>query len=162
MTISHDLLLAILSMDAYNRGYRAGIADDGVGDSDGLGGIGSAIGTATVVMESDVEPESPGVENGFYALSYSWNGQTIISYRGTDFEDDMPSVLDVANGWAVGGGDFRAEQVELATQFLAQVEAATTTGFVLTGHSLGGGLAHYASGNTNPGLPQAGSCCHLI
>ena len=53
----------------------------------------------------------------------------------------MPSILDVANGWTIGGGDFRAEQVELATQFLAQADAETTNDIVLTGHSLGGGLA---------------------
>ena len=35
MTISTDLFLSILSMDAYNRGYDPGI--------EGLGGIGSQI-----------------------------------------------------------------------------------------------------------------------
>jgi hypothetical protein len=37
MTISKDLFLAILSMDAYNRGYGAGIADGDDSDLDGLG-----------------------------------------------------------------------------------------------------------------------------
>jgi hypothetical protein len=29
MTVSKDLLLAILAMDSYNRGYGAGISDGG-------------------------------------------------------------------------------------------------------------------------------------
>ena len=36
MAISKDLLLAILSMDSYNRGYNQGI--------NGLGGVGASIG----------------------------------------------------------------------------------------------------------------------
>lgn len=44
MTISKELYLAILSMDAYNRGYGAGIADGGKADTDGLGEAGSQIG----------------------------------------------------------------------------------------------------------------------
>lgn len=36
MNISKDLLFAILSMDSYNRGYNAGISDDG---HTGLGDI---------------------------------------------------------------------------------------------------------------------------
>ncbi len=38
MTISKDLYLAILSMDAYNRGYGSGIADGGAGNTDAVGG----------------------------------------------------------------------------------------------------------------------------
>jgi hypothetical protein len=41
MTISKDLLMSILSLDAYNRGYGAGIA--------GIGGAGSSIGNATLM-----------------------------------------------------------------------------------------------------------------
>ena len=37
MTISGDLFLAILAMDACNRGYGAGIADEGSHNPDGLG-----------------------------------------------------------------------------------------------------------------------------
>ncbi|WP_143523841.1 hypothetical protein [Rhizobium rhizosphaerae] len=51
MTVSNDLLMAILAMDSYNRGYNPGI-DDGIseseGQADGLGGAGSKIGNATV------------------------------------------------------------------------------------------------------------------
>jgi len=49
MAISKDVFLATLSMDAYNRGYGAGISDGGVDDTDGLGESGQ-IGSATIVM----------------------------------------------------------------------------------------------------------------
>jgi hypothetical protein len=48
MPVSSELFLAILAMDAYNRGYKAGIGPDNVG----LGGIGSQIGSATGVTGS--------------------------------------------------------------------------------------------------------------
>jgi len=76
MTMTQDLFMAILAMDVYNRGYNEGIT--------GLGGEGSAIGTATLTDQSDVEADSDGVSAGFYAAGYNWNGQTVISYRGTD------------------------------------------------------------------------------
>jgi len=89
MAISNDLFLAILAMDAYNRGYDAGIADgegptDANGnDADGLGEAGKQIGTATVLNV----PLPEGSEAaGFYAIAYEWtdaenNTQTVISYR---------------------------------------------------------------------------------
>lgn len=96
MPISKDLFLAILSMDAYNRGYGSGLGDgtnvDGQGaDLDGLGGLGSKIGTATITQE-DVSPEAQAT--GFYALAYEMDaevgtgsdkllvGDTVIACRG--------------------------------------------------------------------------------
>ena len=84
MTVSKDLMLSILSMDAYNRGYNQGI--------EGLGGIGSNIGTAMISDQSDTLPNTPGVATSFYALAYTIGtgvdgiapGTTVISYRGTD------------------------------------------------------------------------------
>ena len=79
MTISPELFTAILSMDSYNRGYDAGIA--GLGES-------GQIGNATILTRVD-----SGISNeqhlewqaaGFYAVAYQWNGETVISYRGTD------------------------------------------------------------------------------
>ena len=61
MTISQDLFLAILSMDAYNRGNGAGIADGDANDPDGLGESGS-IGTATILTRVDL-----GISNEEYA-----------------------------------------------------------------------------------------------
>ena len=86
MPISPDLMLAILSMDSYNRGYGAGLADgihvDANGnDIDGLDEAGAQIGNATVL---NIPLPRGAVAAGFHAVAYSWNGQTVISYRGTD------------------------------------------------------------------------------
>ena len=86
MTISKDLFLSILSMDAYNRGYNPGIAN--------LGDTGQ-IGNATILLR-----EALGVSNteyqawqdaSFYAAATTIGsgvtgiaaGTTVISYRGT-------------------------------------------------------------------------------
>ncbi|MCP4095678.1 MAG: hypothetical protein GY748_05495, partial [Planctomycetaceae bacterium] len=103
MNISKDLLLAILSMDAYNRDYGAGIT--------GLGGKGTKIGTATILDDSDVLKDGNGdrVDEaaGFYAVSYkitdgsSVDGldtnDVIISYRGTDDPLGEASGADIWN-----------------------------------------------------------------
>ena len=74
MAISKDLLLAILSMDAYNRGYNPGIAD--LSDT-----VGTQIGTATISNRSSSLANSPEVAAGFYAVAYAWNGDTIMASR---------------------------------------------------------------------------------
>jgi len=95
MTISKDLFLAILSMDAYNRGYGAGLTDgenvdaDG-NDVDGLGIVNAQIGRADVISQEG-SPEAQAA--GFYAIAYKITddaaidglatGDTVISYRGT-------------------------------------------------------------------------------
>lgn len=66
-------------MDSYNRGYGAGI--------EGLGGLGSPIGTATFNNENgSIQAQAVG----FYAAAYTINsgvtgiaaGTTVMSYRG--------------------------------------------------------------------------------
>ena len=61
--MTNDLFLAILAMDAYNRGYNPGIAD--LSDT-----VGTQIGTATISNRSS-----------FYAVAYAWNGDTIMASR---------------------------------------------------------------------------------
>jgi hypothetical protein len=92
MTMSKDLFLSILSMDAYNRGYNPGIA--GLSDA-----VDTGIGNAKILRTSDSTPGSPEVDASFYGLAYKLtqsvgtpgnqiaSGTTIISYRGTD---DIP------------------------------------------------------------------------
>jgi hypothetical protein len=76
MSISPELFLAILSMDAYNRGYNAGIGNNTVG----LGTTGQ-IGNATIQATSLNLGQTNGVRNdvaaSFYAQSYTWNGRTM-------------------------------------------------------------------------------------
>jgi hypothetical protein len=72
VTISKDLMLSILAMDAYNQG---------------AGGLNfSQVGTATVFRRTISDPSS-----GFYAIAYMISGgvdglaanSIVIAYRGT-------------------------------------------------------------------------------
>ena len=150
MTLSKELYLATLSMDAYNRGYGAGIADGGEGDADGLGESGQ-IGSARVIIPSAVGRDDPTYAAwqaaGFYAVAYTMGsgpdvppelqGKTIISYRGTDNYGALPSTADVWNGYGIALGSPLGEQARLAAAFRAAVAASGATP-ILTGHSLGG------------------------
>ncbi len=96
MSISKDLFLAILSMDAYNRGYGAGLDDPAaVG-----GGLGVSDQTHTyqiansTIFRDAVDSEGVAQAAGFYAIAYKVkgvdgiaDGTTVISYRGTDDRD---------------------------------------------------------------------------
>ncbi len=87
--MNRDVFLSILAMDAYQRGYSPGISQM----------QGSAIGTAVIRRDSSVlirDGERLDQPVGFYAVSYDWNGETVISYRGTDF--------DVANDFVRSDG----------------------------------------------------------
>ncbi|EZP82420.1 RTX toxin [Novosphingobium resinovorum] len=82
MTMSPDLLLAILAMDSYNRGYESGIR--GLEES-------GVIGDAELVTRSEIFGENREEDvyrtwqaAGFYAVAYEWQGRTIIAYRGSD------------------------------------------------------------------------------
>ena len=147
--ISDELMLSILSMDAYNRGYDPGIS--GLSDESG-----SSIGNATITARSSSQAGSAEVNAGFYAISYTWNGQTVISYRGTDDVLGLGAgVGDVWNGWITGTGTLvNSEQAALAVQFYdsvtgGDVAGGVSGGAVLTGHSLGGGLAGFVASLTH-------------
>lgn len=91
MTISKELFLAILSMDAYNRGYWAGIVIEGDDASGGTTHIGGA--TISFNLE-DADMVAPAQTAGFYAVAYTMGssgdvpdelrGRTVIFYRGGD------------------------------------------------------------------------------
>ena len=107
MTISKDLYLAILSMDAYNRGYGAGVADGGKDDTDGLGDSSNGtakIGNATVSLNlTDAGLAATAQTAGFYAVAYDDPTYgMIISYRGTDnpsiFASDVSDGADITKG----------------------------------------------------------------
>ncbi|WP_074445105.1 hypothetical protein [Saliniramus fredricksonii] len=98
-----------------------------------------------------VEPgqDPASIAASFYARAYTYNGEIIISYRGTDqyFWNDQ-SWGDIINGWVLGAGVTASSQGELALQFYNAVKdgAGENTSISLTGHSLGGGLAGFVSG----------------
>lgn len=128
------LFNAILSMDAYNRGYNAAIA--GLSSEEG-----TQIGAATITFDSTTAL-GDGVDSlkGFYAIAYDIQGAgTIIAYRGTD---SLP--LDTAHGYGVGLGVPDVDQAVLAFGFYQMVADGVDPRLApisVTGHSLGGGLA---------------------
>ena len=140
-----ELLKAILSLDVYNRGYLPDLFLGEFSDS-----IGTKIGNAEIYRNGGgAEAQS----KGFYAAAYSYEGETIISYRGTDELVDLDDPIiggDIWNGYGVGAGSPEGNQAALAFQFYRQVADALanetnsnpfTANIALTGHSLGGGLA---------------------
>jgi hypothetical protein len=149
MTLSNDLFLAILAMDSYNRGYDAGLS--------GLGGEGFGIGAATIAKDAEQLLNAGEAEAaGFYAVAYQWNGETVISYRGTDNPNPLAEGSDFWSGWTLGAGFPQASQGGLSIDFFESVvgggdanfsafDEGAGDGVIVTGHSLAGGLAGYIS-----------------
>ncbi len=139
MTISRELFLSILAMDSYNRGYGAGVA--GLSNA-----VGTLIGTAHIARRTE-DGDILAQQAGFYGIAYDWNGETVISFRGTDNFSANPTQggSDVLNGWVAALGT-QTSQVDEALSFYAAVTgqsvfAGAAANVVLTGHSLGGGVA---------------------
>jgi hypothetical protein len=79
-----DLLLSILAMDSYNRGYDEGI--------EGLGGLQSQVSAATLVDQSNVSDTSEEVKASFNAAAYTVGSEIVIACRvGVSFLPDWPS-----------------------------------------------------------------------
>tara|TARA_R110002020_G_scaffold6361_8_gene26875 strand:+ start:2790 stop:3104 length:315 start_codon:yes stop_codon:yes gene_type:complete len=89
-------------MDSYNRGYDSGIGDG----PDGLGESGS-IGNANILARPNEIDIADWQAAGFYAVAYQWNGETVISYRGTDDYFSWSSANDALSGWPLGEGSCR-------------------------------------------------------
>lgn len=149
MAMNDNLFKAILAMDAYNRGYDANIKFGTLAGTVSLDAQGTQIGNATIL---DSNGNAAAQDIGFYALAYTYNGETVISYRGTDYpENDTTIPKDVQYGWTLGAGDSDSPQGLMAIQFykdIANLAALPGSQNVyldanisLTGHSLGGGLA---------------------
>jgi hypothetical protein len=134
MTMSKDLFLSILAMDAYNRGYNPGID---VSASDGIG-------NATIL------DQAAQVNASFYAVAYDVgtgvsglsSGTTVISYRGTDEPYQELVQVDFAITYA---SSYQQQQIMLAQQFYDDVQASVGGNVLLTGHSLGGALAGWTA-----------------
>jgi hypothetical protein len=139
--MNRDLFLSILALDSYNRGYGqrvSGLANTGL--------LGNARIKTDSIVEFDSAGGTPSQDADFYAVAYTYNGETIISYRGTD-----NLVKDAISGYGVGAGIAGVPQGDLAIAFYQNVtgqnifNANVLGNVVLTGHSLGGGLAGLVS-----------------
>lgn len=95
MSIDQSVFLSLLSMDSYNRRYGQNIR--------GLPNAG-AIGTARIAADSVDILGLNSTTTGFYAIAYAWNGNKVISYRGTDFGAVENAARDVLNGWSMFTG----------------------------------------------------------
>ena len=123
MTVSKDLLLSILSMDAYNRGYNPGIS--GLNDtSNGSVKVGNAA-VSFNLQDTGTVFSAAAQAASFYAISYTIDeavagiapdtgiapGTTVISYRGTDEPKKELAFVDFAISY---GGSFAQQQIALA------------------------------------------------
>jgi Ca2+-binding RTX toxin-like protein len=105
------------------------------------------LGAATL---EDVNQETSGsILASYFSVHYEWNGETIISFRGTD-----NPAIDLIFGWTNGAGLITPNsQLYYAVEFYNQVTGGTLTSgaeanTTLVGHSLGGGLAGIISALT--------------
>lgn len=145
MTISRKLFEAVLSVEAYDRGYGGGMTVTW-----------SSLGNAIFVKDSSVlnTIQNPHRDSdiNFYAIAYDMSGvagfntgEQVIAYRGTD---DFFS--DANNGYGVGAGYSQGPQARMAFEFYQNVMVNTgspkDSNISLTGHSLGGGLAGLVAG----------------
>jgi hypothetical protein len=89
----------------------------------GLNVTGNNIGTATLGLQSDTTQGSAGVNASFFAQSYQLaDGNTVISYRGTDALGG-----DAANGFGLAVGVPYGPQATMAIDFYKAVAGSNLT-----------------------------------
>lgn len=76
-----DVMLALLAFDAYNRGSNTQLRYS----SDEKDKLATTFGGAKLEIVSDGVLPPAATSIGFSASSYTFDGKTVISYRGTDF-----------------------------------------------------------------------------
>lgn len=79
--MNRDVFLSLLALDSYNRGYGQNVKLDASDSSTQQDEKGRRIGNATILRDAN-DPEGIAQAAGFYAIAYTWNGETVISYRG--------------------------------------------------------------------------------
>lgn len=108
--MNRDLFLAILAMDSYNRGIGASIS--GLAESGTLGLAG--------IREFNEDEQDGWEAASFYAIAYDWNGETVISYRGTDSPlDAIAFGIGAGQPFALTGG--LTDQARLTVEFYRAV-----------------------------------------
>ena len=136
MTISDELVMALLSMDSYRRGYNAGISDGvnvvGNTDTDGLGEVGF-VGNAEIYPRSEIGISDAQFKAweaaGFYAVAYkimdeNGNAKIVISYRATDSVGELLTTDPTITFF----GDEQDPSIELARDFDNQSSNKTQRG----------------------------------
>jgi hypothetical protein len=115
--MNKDLLLAILAMDSYNRGYGQHIK--GLDDPISKPNATITLGNLRIDDQSDIDIDGPEFQAGFYAIKYVAGADdpnfaantAIVSYRGTN--PDM-LVQDALNGYGLAFGSPYSSQTKLA------------------------------------------------
>ena len=78
--MNNDVFLSLLASNAYNRGYGQNVLLSDTDDFAGQNELGRSIGNASITFQSiSIQAQAAS----FHASTYDWNGETIISYRGT-------------------------------------------------------------------------------
>ena len=118
MAMSQNLFTAILAMDSYNRGYNTGV---NLGEN-------TQIGTASISNQLLDQALLSAKTAGFFAFAYTYNGETVISYRGTDNQtsatDQIAGGSDLDDDLLTGGLGLASGQTALALDFYARVTGA--------------------------------------
>ncbi|WOE76094.1 hypothetical protein [Alterisphingorhabdus coralli] len=90
--------------------------------------VSGAIGNATINTDALLRLDQQRViDTGFYAIAYEWNGETVISYRGTNFPSSIsPAELqsgwdDIWGGWSLFTGIGSNSHAALARDFYTSV-----------------------------------------
>lgn len=86
--MNRDVLLSLLALDSYNRGYGQNLLTNKGDSTQGQDEIGRKIGHASIIAD-DISGFAQAA--GFYAIAYQLGSETIISYRGTNFESTVPA-----------------------------------------------------------------------
>ena len=113
MPMNREVFLSLLALDAYNRGYgeNVGGLETPTLDADGNPVEDIRLGRAQIISDSEAVLGPNAQAAGFYAIAYDWNGERVISFRGTNFVSDIsdiPQLLgtyaDISEGWSIFTG----------------------------------------------------------
>jgi Ca2+-binding RTX toxin-like protein len=153
MSALQDYQLAALALDAYHRGYAAGMPDL-VAPLQGLGSdVGTQVAGGVIVATASELGDAPIQTADFYAVAYLIDGEIVISYRGSDHlvmveKPDGSTDVIGADSYRVTAMAYGTtpDQALLALDFYNLVQTQNPgTPITTTGHSLGGALAGYVA-----------------